>query len=532
MQVFPSPLRRFVKETAASQGCPRDFVAVGVLATCAVAIGGRCRLELKPGWHEGCRLWFAAVGDPGSGKSPSLKAAMAPLEGRQRALFEEWKELHRAYRVGMARHGVERAVWRNEAKERLLGGTSDIGDDPELPAEPLLKQVLVGDSTMEALVAVLAANPDGALVFSDELVGWIRSFNSYRGGRGADRQAWLSLWSGGQIVVNRKSLSEPLVVDNPFVCILGGLAPDALPQLRGHRVVEDGLVERILFAWPDPLAKKWTEEAAAVSTLAGYLSAFDFLCEFAHEDPYRDGVRIVRLDSEARAAFSDWADSHYAAGGSQTGSFKGAHAKAVGTCARLVLLLHAMRVACRENPYAAVDREAVDAATTLTAYFLEHGQRVHAALSPVEMASLDAVAEWIRSHGGATTVRELQRANVAGVKTRDDAIELLERLQTAGYEGLEPSARRRTIFTLRPSDTRHFRAPPLVESSDVGHGRNIHGGAADDRECSTEGIGQPGVVTALERDLLHELDRSVSRAGADLSEEQLLIDFEESRRKR
>ena len=60
-------------------------------------------------------------------------------------------------------------------------------EEPPEPPEPVGRTV-VGDTTAEALFSVLEENPRGVLVSRDELTGWLRSMDQYKGGKGSDRQ--------------------------------------------------------------------------------------------------------------------------------------------------------------------------------------------------------------------------------------------------------------------------------------------------------------------------------------------------------
>ena len=53
VEVFPSPLQRFIEDVAAALPCPPDFVGVPLLAVLGAAIGTSRVLQIKPGWHEG-----------------------------------------------------------------------------------------------------------------------------------------------------------------------------------------------------------------------------------------------------------------------------------------------------------------------------------------------------------------------------------------------------------------------------------------------------------------------------------------------
>ena len=102
---------------------------------------------------------------------------------------------------------------------------------------------------------MLAINPRGLLVARDELSGWVASFDQYKpGGRGNDRQFWLSALFGYPIRVDRKTNRslEPIRILEPFISVLGGIQSEMLTALREQSGRSDGLIERILLAFPDP----------------------------------------------------------------------------------------------------------------------------------------------------------------------------------------------------------------------------------------------------------------------------------------
>ena len=70
------------------------------------------------------------------------------------------------------------------------------------------------------------------LKIHDELTAWVLGMNQYKGGRGADRQFYLSCWSGEPAKVNRKSdPGEPLIVPDPFLGVIGCIPPGKLADL-------------------------------------------------------------------------------------------------------------------------------------------------------------------------------------------------------------------------------------------------------------------------------------------------------------
>src|SRR5205814_10380221 len=110
------------------------------------------------------------------------------------------------------------------------------------------------DATTEALAPMLL-NSKGLVLFEDELSGWVRSMDQYRGGgRGADRKHFLSMWSRTLIKVDRKGTPKPIIVPRPCLSVVGGIQPELLPDLADAAQRQDGFLDRLLWSFPDPVA--------------------------------------------------------------------------------------------------------------------------------------------------------------------------------------------------------------------------------------------------------------------------------------
>ena len=259
VHVLPPTPRQFVEEAASSIGCPPDFVAIPMLATLGSAIGNSRVLELKKGYTEGATLYTVTVGDPGSSKSAALGAATAPATKKQ-------EELGCEYREAVAEYNQEQRLWE--------GVNLDLESDP--PEEPVFRRCIVQDTTIEALIERLGENPKGVLSSNDELSGWVRQQDQYKSGnKGTDRQFWLSSWSNSPVVVDRKGRKEPIIVPRPFVGLTGGIQPGILSELKNNR--EDGLLDRFLFAYPDPVPTRWSDAEISEETRAAYKGIYDEL---------------------------------------------------------------------------------------------------------------------------------------------------------------------------------------------------------------------------------------------------------------
>ena len=422
LEALPAPMRAFVAETAKAIGAPREYVAIPALAGVSIALGASCEIEIKRGWRERSVLWFAVVGATGTAKSPAQAAALRPLDDYQRRCAHKFEQAREAYEA-------------LESEERY-------GQKP-----PQLEQVMTTDATVEALADVLHRNPRGVLMVRDELAALVQSLDQYKAGRGADRSAYLSLWSSGgsaRLIVNRRS-RDPLIIEHPHLSIVGAIPPDILGELADERGREDGFIHRFLFAWPAPVCHRWSDLVISDVTLAAYDRLYRALLAItpptggdANGADASHVSHVVTLSEDARPLFIDFYDEIHEQleAPALPTALRGPLAKMPGQAARLALTLHMCQVAWQGPVDVArlppVEADTMCAALALAHYFMSHARRVYAHLAtrPGD-ARAAAVLEWLRAHAlTSCTPRDLVRAGVAGIHTTEEARTSLTDLAT------------------------------------------------------------------------------------------------------
>ncbi len=333
-------------------------------------------LEVKPGWHEGPRIYAAVVAEPGTKKSPALDVAVRPLRQRQHRLYATYLHDKAAYQRALSQYEGALIGWKSRRRDAQAAQLAR----PRAPQEPVLLQLFTTDATLEALAILLEQHPRGVAVIQDELAGWVRAMNQYKGGKGGDWHGWLSFWNGAPIIINRKTRQEPIVLDNPFVSVAGCLPPDMLSALRDEQGREDGFLHRMLFAFPDPMPVRWTDTSVSESTIEEYRRVFERLWALDEVSP--QVPRVVPLTSQGREAFIAFAIELYGelADPDFPEHLRGPFAKLEGYGARLALLLQLCRLACEETLGEAVDAHSVLGAAALVHYFKSHARRVYARL--------------------------------------------------------------------------------------------------------------------------------------------------------
>jgi hypothetical protein len=91
LDVLPLPARDLAEAAAGSIGCPVDFPAVATLAAASGLLGRSASMLVKPGYFVSASLYVSLVGGPSSGKSPALRAALAPVWRISQSLYDEWR---------------------------------------------------------------------------------------------------------------------------------------------------------------------------------------------------------------------------------------------------------------------------------------------------------------------------------------------------------------------------------------------------------------------------------------------------------
>lgn len=365
-EVFPLPVQQIITATNASLSFPVDFIGASLLYAASVAIGNTHRVEVKTGWQEGAVLYLALVGLPGTNKTHPMQFALKPVFAFDKARFQEYEQQRQDYEKALN-------LFRNN-KKRPAG-------DPE-PPKPVLKQILLRDTTPEALAQVHKFNLRGIGVYSDELAGWFKNFNRYN--KGSEMEFWLSGWSGTQISINRKS-SEPLLISQPFISVAGTIQNGVLNELAKDGRTENGFCDRILFAFPDNLQKEpWNPGQLSQAVIHNWEAIISKLLgiEIALDNTFSPVPELIGFSPEAWQLLSDWQrDNTTECNLADNEAIGGIYAKLEIYAIRLALILEILFWACGQGNRQAISERAVQGALKLVEYFKNSAIKVYGIIS-------------------------------------------------------------------------------------------------------------------------------------------------------
>lgn len=264
-----------LRKVASSLLCPVDIALSAMFATVGVAMGKRVIIDDGKYRNYPC-LWVCVVAPSGSNKSTPIRFFLQPLKDRDSYNYGVYREELRAYRQA----------------------GDDKGD------KPVFKQYVISDSTPEARNQVLSVNPNGILLYRDELKGMIDDFCRYA--KSGELSQMLSMFDSDTIVVNRKS-DEPLLIKDPFMSIIGSIQPSVLVDTFGNdNMMNNGFNQRWLFCYPESgMPEMYNDVSIPQSVISDWK---DFIYNLIMYDFSVMGGKIY-IRGEAKRVYIDYYNS-------------------------------------------------------------------------------------------------------------------------------------------------------------------------------------------------------------------------------
>jgi Protein of unknown function (DUF3987) len=319
--LLSEPLKSWVVDVADRVQCPADFVAVGVMVSAAAVIGRKVAIRPKrqDDWAVVPNLWGLAVGPPGLMKSPALAEALRPLSRLVSDAQAEYEEQMLAHHFRLAeakarRHDLTRRLRDAFANDEPTADLRQHFEATSAYRPPVAKRYLINDATVEKLGELLNHNPNGLLLFRDEVSGFLHTMD--RPGHENDRAFYCEAWNGTGAYTYDRIGRGTLHIRAACVSVLGGIQPG--PLERYLRDVfggwgDDGLIQRFQLAvWPDVAGRwrnvdRWPDAAARGRAIEVFqrLKRLE-AATMGAEELTPEEVPFLRFDPAAQELFDDW----------------------------------------------------------------------------------------------------------------------------------------------------------------------------------------------------------------------------------
>jgi putative DNA primase/helicase len=232
--LLPETLRPWAEDICERVQCPPDFVGAAIIAALGSVLGRKVgiRPQEKTDWTELPNQWALTVGRPGVLKSPAMEAALSPLKRLAAQAAEshnaEMEEYQGAARLTKLRaEASEKAARAKLAKNPAADVSGDLVDDER--EAPTLRRYIANDTTAAALGELLRQNPNGLLVFRDELVSLLKGLD--REDNAEARGFYLTGWNGNSAYTFDR-IGRGMNLHIPAVCLslLGSTQPGRIAE--------------------------------------------------------------------------------------------------------------------------------------------------------------------------------------------------------------------------------------------------------------------------------------------------------------
>lgn len=478
--LLPPALAPWVQDIADRTQCPPDYPAVGAIVGLAAIVGRKIGIRPKQfdDWTVVPNLWGAVVGRPGLLKTPALEEVLRPLrelDANAREQFDQAVRVSQAKKMVAAqtRKVIEEAIRKVLRRKEDPTAVATEFLDAEEP-EPVRRRYVLNDSTVQKLGEVLRDNPNGVLVYRDELIGLLRSLDC-EGQEGA-RAFYLEAWNGtGRYTYDRVERGT-VEIEAAIVSVLGSIQPGPLNDYLSAAVSngrgDDGLLQRFqLLVWPD-VPRRWRnvdrwpdiEARRRAVEVAMRLDTLDPMQAGCDHDPH-GGIPFLRLDNAAQVLFNQWREQleRRLCRGEEHPALEAHLAKYRSLVPSLALIFHLVEHEGRQ-----VGPDSLDRAIQWATYLESHARRLYSTAISPEVNSARVLADHLLAGDLADgfALRDVYRPCWTSLATRDDAqraVDLLCDLDWLRPTLQETPGRKKLCYRINPKIH-----PALTDRTDKG----------------------------------------------------------------
>ena len=330
IELLPGWMQEVVEECTLSYGTPAELWASAFLSGIASASGKRFKL-FTGNYTNYPQLWVIVLGTSGTGKSEPFKLAMRPIEEYDKGSYILYQMEHQEWEV-----------------------------NKKIGVEPTWKQSIIGDTTPEALFAVLKDADNGLSLYRDELSGFFQDIGRYN--KSGEVGHYLSIFDNASFPINRKT-QKPLLITDPSLNIFGTIQPSVLKNVLNDSDADaSGFAQRFLYLYPDFPIKNYNPDQVKLETYNKYVSNIQGIQKLEKQpDRY--------LTAEAESFYSDFYNELELLRHNANEFWASVYSKAQIQVLRLALTIHIARLS--ESNSDSVEAKDMQCAIGMTRYFNE-----------------------------------------------------------------------------------------------------------------------------------------------------------------
>jgi hypothetical protein len=472
-ELCPDQTRPWIADVCERMQCPPEFIAVSVMAGLGSAIGRKVVIRPKSNddWAVVANQWAMLIGRPGILKSPAMGEALRPLHALSLAAEQQHKKEMVSFDVLATSAKLRREEDLKQAakilrKDRNADVTSLL-EEEQSTTPPTLHRYIANDTNVASLGVLLQQNPNGLLVFRDEIVSLLDNLD--REENVSERGFFLTGWSGdARYTFDRIGRGLHLSIDGICLSMLGSTQPGRIAQylfraIRGGRF-DDGLIQRFgLMVWPDVSSEwrhvdRWPDREAKASAMRLYerLNVLDWRAIGAKRDRDltgdEEGLPYLRFGIEAYDVYTAWQTNLERR--LRSGEM---HVALEAHLAKYRKLVPGLSLICHlaDGLTAPVGVAAVQRAIAWAEYLETHARRAYGSVTAAEADTAKAILGKIRAGQlpAEFSSRDVWRPGWSKLTDRDavqTGLGLLVDYDWLGTRKIETAGRPATVFQLNP----------------------------------------------------------------------------------
>ncbi len=301
-----------VRDISERMQCAPDFVAVAMMTVLGAVVGRSHQIRPKQydDWTVVPNLWGVAIARPSQLKSPAVEASLSHvkrLDIEAKEKFDAEMQTHECDKMykKIESKSVEKAV-SDLIKQKKPNEARAMLESHEDIEPPVRRRRYTNDSTIEKLGELLVQNPNGLLVFRDEIHGFLKTIDSEN--RPNDRAFYLEGFNGtGSYQCDRIGRGTTDIKYH-VISLFGTIQPGRFASYIHNAIRQgsgdDGFSQRFQLAvYPDEPGT-WTNVDRYPNHDAknAVYSVIQKLADKAEADE----PIILQFSSAAQAVFNDW----------------------------------------------------------------------------------------------------------------------------------------------------------------------------------------------------------------------------------
>lgn len=315
--IFPPEIEQYLKSVVSHVQAPSEMVFSSALATFALCLQGKYRICYPSGngHKEHLCLYIVIVADPGERKSGVFSNVNRPVR--------EWQtEKRKEYKLALAEYDTQKAILegqRESLKKRLSGKNTKEEDKSQIKDEltaitadledlklPVSPEIIVTDTTIEALADLMQATDETAGIFSDEADFFKVISGIYSGGQPGNLQLPLKAYDGAPVYLVRRG--RTIHLERPLLSICLMVQPSLFIDTLGNSELKGrGMIGRLVTCTPQKMAGNRNARDCSRLDETAYIKYKETLLQFLDiEQKANEDIPCISWEPEAADKMLDY----------------------------------------------------------------------------------------------------------------------------------------------------------------------------------------------------------------------------------